>query len=191
MAVFMVNCSNPVCVATGRFIVAGGGETLRCSACREAVYCSKECQRAHWSVHKKQCKIAKLFRLAFELTRDDKEINTVVKESAQCKSNVDNVAQRRAVVFDFPDVATLEAFVCNRGRGVNVSLHHFSPEYCEEWVSASERQKGGVEDCLSVESITLKLVRSYDPALEAVVVLRMPLDSTKELARAEKMRFLH
>ncbi|KAJ1416804.1 hypothetical protein B484DRAFT_466840, partial [Ochromonadaceae sp. CCMP2298] len=29
---------------------------LRCSRCMGAVYCSKECQKAHWKVHKKACK---------------------------------------------------------------------------------------------------------------------------------------
>lgn len=29
----------------------------RCSACSLVDYCSKECQRAHWSVHKSECKV--------------------------------------------------------------------------------------------------------------------------------------
>jgi len=30
--------------------------TLRCTGCRCVYYCSKGCQRQHWSVHKKVCK---------------------------------------------------------------------------------------------------------------------------------------
>lgn len=28
---------------------------LRCGKCRKAAYCSRECQKVHWSVHKKEC----------------------------------------------------------------------------------------------------------------------------------------
>ena len=30
--------------------------TQRCSRCKQTNYCSKECQRADWKKHKKQCK---------------------------------------------------------------------------------------------------------------------------------------
>ncbi|XP_033101449.1 uncharacterized protein LOC117104673 [Anneissia japonica] len=30
--------------------------SLRCSACKEITYCSRECQRQHWSSHKTECK---------------------------------------------------------------------------------------------------------------------------------------
>jgi hypothetical protein len=32
-----------------------GGKLLRCSKCKEVVYCSKDCQVKDWSLHKKQC----------------------------------------------------------------------------------------------------------------------------------------
>ena len=31
------------------------GRRLRCSICRKAYYCSTECQRIDWSVHKGEC----------------------------------------------------------------------------------------------------------------------------------------
>ena len=35
-----------------------GGALLQCSRCKDACYCSVECQRADWKVHKKGCKEA-------------------------------------------------------------------------------------------------------------------------------------
>jgi len=31
------------------------GKCLRCGSCREAFYCSQDCQRSHWKVHKQRC----------------------------------------------------------------------------------------------------------------------------------------
>ena len=48
--------------SSGTHICANGeigcsnAATLRCSRCKNIWYCSKECQKKHWSTHKKQCK---------------------------------------------------------------------------------------------------------------------------------------
>ena len=31
------------------------GATKKCSSCKQAFYCSKECQKAHFRMHKKEC----------------------------------------------------------------------------------------------------------------------------------------
>lgn len=33
-----------------------GGKTLQCTRCRKVSYCSKECQKSHWKVHKSACR---------------------------------------------------------------------------------------------------------------------------------------
>ena len=43
-------CFNPFCVSRARV-----GRFRKCSACKEAVYCSVDCQKQHWPEHKKAC----------------------------------------------------------------------------------------------------------------------------------------
>jgi hypothetical protein len=40
-------CSNPACNAVG---------LKRCQHCKQARYCGRECQTAHWKAHKVDCK---------------------------------------------------------------------------------------------------------------------------------------
>ena len=49
-------CGNAVqsCNSCTALETPDGGELLKCP-CRTACYCSKECQRSHWMVHKKVC----------------------------------------------------------------------------------------------------------------------------------------
>lgn len=52
-------CNNPGCHnvsgPTESEMVLGGSS--RCSACRTARYCSKECRKGHWKQHKTACKV--------------------------------------------------------------------------------------------------------------------------------------
>lgn len=49
--------SGNVCWADGCGKAAGGSGS-RCSGCRTAIYCARECQKQHWRVHKAWCKHA-------------------------------------------------------------------------------------------------------------------------------------
>jgi len=57
-------CFNFDCPIPGRKVERG--KMLNCTVCGEANYCSRECQKAHWSTHKKECQ-----RLAEEKARFD------------------------------------------------------------------------------------------------------------------------
>jgi len=37
--------------------VCGGEKTAICSGCKSAGYCSAACQKDHWHLHKKLCKL--------------------------------------------------------------------------------------------------------------------------------------
>lgn len=49
-------------------ICAGCGKdaTLRCSRCKKYYYCTRSCQRSHWSVHKRPCEGARILNLDTE-----------------------------------------------------------------------------------------------------------------------------
>ena len=34
-----------------------GGKLLKCSKCHWALYCDASCQKAHWDIHKPECKV--------------------------------------------------------------------------------------------------------------------------------------
>ena len=52
------SCTNGCCVSNAKLLL--------CTICRQASYCSKECQRADWPKHKVECKILKLFKIAYQ-----------------------------------------------------------------------------------------------------------------------------
>jgi hypothetical protein len=45
------------CANCHRFNLEGESERLDCSRCNTACYCSAKCQKAHWPIHKKACKL--------------------------------------------------------------------------------------------------------------------------------------
>ena len=190
-----LNCSYPPCAASGTYMSVIGldeahvlGKLRRCGACLEVVYCNEKCQRGDWLAHKPRCAISKAFRLVSELVCSDAVVNGSMKRDAQGPSLVAGVGARRACTLDFPDVATLQKFVSQRGRGVFIYIHHLSPQHCEEWVRGGDEQRGH-EDVLSIEATTRALVDTYDPSKEFVLVLRLTVDGVL-LARPSKVPFL-
>lgn len=70
-------CANPGCTKAGKHL---------CSGCGEESYCSKECQKAHWTDHKLACKSAvKPEAIAFLKSFDSlsiKQLKNVMKAKA-------------------------------------------------------------------------------------------------------------
>ncbi|KAJ7134776.1 hypothetical protein C8R44DRAFT_771444 [Mycena epipterygia] len=48
------SCNNPACADLG---VINRESLLKCGRCQTITYCNKDCQRAHWPVHKQFCKV--------------------------------------------------------------------------------------------------------------------------------------
>ncbi|KAK7048517.1 hypothetical protein R3P38DRAFT_2869868 [Favolaschia claudopus] len=48
------SCNNPDC---RDFSKANRESLLKCGRCKTATYCDKDCQRAHWPIHKQFCKV--------------------------------------------------------------------------------------------------------------------------------------
>jgi hypothetical protein len=68
----MDKCSFPECQN------ASDSKTLsECSACRQARYCSRECQKAHWPNHKEQCKAARKALEAQEAANQQKLLSAL------------------------------------------------------------------------------------------------------------------
>jgi hypothetical protein len=45
------SCSNPGCTMNEKKV-----KLLKCGQCKITLYCSPDCQRGHWKIHKKHCK---------------------------------------------------------------------------------------------------------------------------------------
>lgn len=53
LRVVSLACDNPGCMA---YETPGAARFKKCTGCRAVRYCSTECQRAHWRVHRAHCR---------------------------------------------------------------------------------------------------------------------------------------
>ncbi len=77
-----------------------------CGGCREAVYCSKACQKKAWRDHKPACTVAKDARELLNAFAEDPALNAMLCERAD--EEADGVPRRRLIHFRCPCPATLK-----------------------------------------------------------------------------------
>jgi len=51
-----MNINRKICILDGQPMCPRTGRKLRCP-CNEVTYCSKDCQKHHWTIHKMTCKV--------------------------------------------------------------------------------------------------------------------------------------
>mmetsp|Transcript_6026 Transcript_6026/g.6160 ORF Transcript_6026/g.6160 Transcript_6026/m.6160 type:complete len:586 (-) Transcript_6026:134-1891(-) len=75
-------CSNPPCEESAK---------SKCSACSTVAYCGIDCQKAHWALHKKQCKAA---RAAASAANSGNSDEPVIEKKSNGSSDVANTASK-------------------------------------------------------------------------------------------------
>jgi hypothetical protein len=73
------------CSGCGRLPAAGAGAFKLCGGCHDAGYCSAECQRAQWPVHRPACKAAQAAVMAAQGTRDRAARAAIGEAAARAK----------------------------------------------------------------------------------------------------------
>jgi hypothetical protein len=59
---------------------------LQCSICKSVTYCSRDCQKKHWSTHKNICK--RVDRVEAPKIRQDKVYVTSMKEAQRYRQSL-------------------------------------------------------------------------------------------------------
>jgi hypothetical protein len=97
-------CANPGCNNTGKHL---------CSGCGGEIYCSKECQKAHWTVHKQTCKSsvkpeAAMFIKSFdELTAKQLKNIMIAKATTFETSKKDKILKKIDSIVEKPALVRL------------------------------------------------------------------------------------
>ena len=77
-----------------------------CGGCREAVYCSKNCQKSDWNRHRPCCLIVKDARDLIRAYAEDPALNAMLCERAD--EEVEDMPRRRLIHFQCPNPQTLQ-----------------------------------------------------------------------------------
>jgi hypothetical protein len=96
---------------------------MRCSRCKDAYYCSKECQKAHWKVHKTLCKENHESSLSYSAVLSVKDFISIARVCDKlCLLRVDN--QPRITIKAV--TPRLEALLASKKKPLNPLLFSFN-----------------------------------------------------------------
>ncbi len=140
-----------------------------CGGCREAVYCSKACQKKAWRDHKPACTVAKDARELLNAFAEDPALNAMLCERAD--EEADCVPQRRLIHFRCPCPETLKDLrdkpKLRTPGGVAVDVQYASADdELDAEVTGEEAR---------VWEAALEQTRVYDMACEMSIVVSTPV----------------
>ncbi|OCH90645.1 hypothetical protein OBBRIDRAFT_793085 [Obba rivulosa] len=98
---------------------AEGEHYAWCSACKDAIYCSKECQKRAWKAHKPHC-------LASQASTEMRKMNKQ-RGAAPISSDLPKASKRKSILGDF-----IEAHAWSFGRQAVYSAMHVRGGLAEE-----------------------------------------------------------
>ena len=140
-----------------------------CGGCREAVYCSKACQKKAWRDHKPACTVAKDARELLNAFAEDPALNAMLCERAD--EEVDGVPRRRLIHFRCPCPATLkdlqDKVKLRTHGGVAVDVQYASAD--------DQLDPEATGDEAAVWEAALEQTRVYDMGREMSIVVSTPL----------------
>jgi tetratricopeptide (TPR) repeat protein len=73
------------------YTITAHATPMRCANCHMVSYCNKDCQRAHWKEHKKECTVLSQSRKA-------KNVNQVLVANAKSGTEIDQMMQKMSVL---------------------------------------------------------------------------------------------
>ena len=143
-----------------------------CSGCREAVYCSRACQKKDWRRHKPGCHVVKDARDLISAFIEDPALNAMLCERADEK--VEEMPRRRLIHYQCPSPETLRDLRDKRKLlapgGVPVEIQYAPGEDLIEADPAGLERSGET----AIWEAALEQTKAYDLDREISIVVSAP-----------------
>ena len=143
-----------------------------CASCREAVYCSRACQKKDWRSHKPRCAVVKDTRDLIAAFIEDPALNAMICERAD--EEVDEMPRRRLIHFQCPRSETLrdlrDKHKLLAPGGVPVNVQYAPGEDLVEADPAGIERSGET----AIREAALEQTKAYDVDREISIVVSAP-----------------